>query len=299
MRACTCRASLLGQGRLVAYNSVDALQAAATLVALVIGFAFFSIGTTGALVLYAAGFYVAAAAYTVLALRGARSLRFRPELARSMVGYSMKLYLASMVMFLLLRLDMLFVNAFIGADAAGQYSVATAIADALTLLPIVIGINLLPRVAREGGWQPTAEIFRGVAVLFGLLCLISVPLAAVGIPLVFGESYRPAIDLYYWLVPGIFSFGMISILAHHFGGRGMPRGAVLIWIPGLVVNVVMNVALLPSRGTYIASLSSSVGYTLVLVLAIGLFAREGGGLGALTPRFGDASRLIRVSLSSG
>jgi len=202
---------------------------------------------------------------------------------------------ASLCMFLLLRVDMLLVNAYLGKDEAGYYSAATAIADALMVLPIVIGLNLLPRVARDGGWKPTAEIFSGVAPLYGLVCLLSVPLAGPGIGFLFGTDFEPAVSLYYWLAPGVFCLGMISILAHHFAGRGMPLSAVLIWLPGLAVNLGLNIAFLDSEGTYVASLASSVGYALVLLLAMGLFARE-ASFRALLPSVSQAVRLVRVSL---
>jgi O-antigen/teichoic acid export membrane protein len=58
---------------------------------------------------------------------------------------------------------------------------------------------------------------------------------------------------------------------------------MLVWFAGFAVNLAMNVVLLPHYGTYIASLSSSVAYTLLLGLHMRLFARQ-VGVRPLVPR---------------
>jgi O-antigen/teichoic acid export membrane protein len=293
---------LVGLGRMVPYNAVEVVQALGTLVGLVIGFKLLGFGPTGGLAVMVAGFYFAGLTYAAILLvisppspRGAAST----SALRRMVVFSLKIYGASLCMFLLLRLDTLLVNAYLGKDEAGYYSAATAVADAVMVLPVVIGLNLLPRIARDGGWKPTAEIFSGVALIYGLVCLISVLLAGPGIELLFGTAFEPAVSLYYWLAPGVFCLGMTSILANHFAGRGMPLAAVLIWVPGLVLNVGLNIAFLESEGTYVASLASSIGYAVVLGLAVVLFAREAGSAGPLQPSVTGAVRLVRVALSRG
>ena len=136
-----------------------------------------------------------------------------------MLRYGFRVYIALLVSLLVIRLDLLLVNAFLGSDEAGLYSVAAALADGMFVLPMVIGLNLFTRVARGDPDRATAEIFRSVAVLYGLFCLATVPVAGLGIRAIFGESYADAEALYYWLLPGIFCLGMLTILSQHFAGR--------------------------------------------------------------------------------
>jgi hypothetical protein len=90
--------------------------------------------------------------------------------------------------------------------------------------------------------------------------------------------------------------GMLTILTQHFIGRGFPIQAVAVWSAGLAVNLALNVAFLSTHGTYIAPLSSTVAYTLVLALYVRLFAREMGSYGPLVPRPGETVRFVRVAL---
>jgi O-antigen/teichoic acid export membrane protein len=86
---------------------------------------------------------------------------------------------------------------------------------------------------------------------------------------------------------------MLTVLAHHFAGRGYPREAAAIWFVGLALNIAINVAFLPGRGAWVASLASSIAYAVLLALHLWLFVREAGGLDVLRPRTGEIVRMVR------
>ncbi len=289
---------LLGEGRMIAYNAVEAGQAALTLIGVVVGFVFFDFRVTGALAVIAAGRYVAVVIYVALLARHTKRLAVPDfRLAREMLKYGFRVYVAIVLSYLVIRFDLLLVNGYLGAHEAGLYSVAATLADGMFVLPMVIGLNLLPRVARGDPTKASAEIFRSVAVLYGLLCLLTVPLAGPAIRTFFGPEYSGATSLYYWLVPGIYAFGMLTILSSHFAGRGFPRQAIVIWFFGIGLNVVLNVLFLPGRGAYVASITSSVSYMVLLALHMWLFAKEAGGFRSLRPRLREVVQFVRVSLS--
>jgi len=289
---------LLGEGRMVAYNAVEVSQAAATLAALAAGFAFADLRLTGTLAILGLGRYGAALAYAVLLSRRSRITgRADTALARSMLRYGFRVYIAILVSFLVIRLDLLLVNGYLGRTEAGLYSIAATLADGMFVLPMVIGLNLFPRVARGDPTAASAEVFRSVAVLYGLFCLATLPVAGVGIQAFFGSEFAGATSLYYWLLPGIYSLGLLTILSQHFAGRGFPPLAMAIWFVGLALNLVLNVTFLPGRGAWVAALASSITYAVLLVLHMSLFAREAGGFGAMRPRLGEVVRFVRVAVS--
>lgn len=289
---------LLAEGRMVAFNAVEVGQAALTLGALVLGFAFFDFHLSGALVVIGAGRYFAAAVYGVLLLRHRPLLRrLDVPLARAMLAYGFRVYVALLVSLLVIRLDLLLVNGYLGKHEAGLYSVAAALADGMFVLPMVVGLNLFPRVARGDPLEASAEVFRSVAVLYGLVCLLTVPVAGPAIRLIFGGDFAGATSLYYWLLPGIFCLGVVTMISQHFAGRGFPVEAMAIWFVGLAVNLAINLAFLPGRGAWVAALASSVAYGIVLVLHVWLFAREAGGLRVMRPRMREVVRFVRVAFT--
>jgi O-antigen/teichoic acid export membrane protein len=289
---------LLGVGRMIAYNVADLTVSALSVLALAIGLLVFDVGVTGTLIILLGGQVTSALTYFVLARRGLElTLRFNRVLASEMLKYGFRIYVATTLAFLVIRSDILLVNGYLGQNEAGVYSVAVAIGEALYLLPTVIGINLFARVARGASDQISAEIFRSVFVLYGLVCIVSVVLAGPLIHVFYGPQYSESVGLYYWLAPGSFSLGMLTILSHHFAGRGFPVQAMLVWFVGFGVNLAINLLFLNKYGTYIASLSSSIAYTVLLALHIRLFAKDYGGYEALRPRLGEIVRFVRVAFS--
>jgi O-antigen/teichoic acid export membrane protein len=291
---------LLGEGRMIAYNAVEVTQAAVTFAALVAGFVLADLRLSGTIAILGAGRYAAALGYVVLLRRRSRIVS-RPDLAlaRAMLTYGFRVYVAILVSFLVIRLDLLLVNAYLGRTEAGLYSVAATLADGMFVLPMVIGLNLFPRVARGDPTEASAEVFRSVAVLYGLVCLATVPVAGIGIRAFFGANYEDATSLYYWLLPGIFCLGLLTILSHHFAGRGYPVQAMAIWVFGLTLNIVLNLAFLPGRGAWVAALTSSITYAVLLALHMWLFVKEAGSYGSLVPRPTEVLRFVRVALSRG
>jgi O-antigen/teichoic acid export membrane protein len=289
---------LLGEGRTVAYNLIELVLAVTWTAVMVVGLEVFEIGVTGALVVMLLGQVTAALCYLVSLVSRAGFSWPLPDiaLARSMFGYATKIYVATLLAFLVIRLDMLMVNAYIGTAEVGVYSVAVALCDGLYVLPTVIAVNLFPRVARGLEHESTAQVFRSMFIIFAAICLFTVPFAGIAIQVLYGSAYSDATELYYWLLPGIFCMGMLNILAHDFAGRGYPLEAALVWFIGVAVNVGINVLFLRPGHLYVAALSSTIAYGLLLFLHMRMFARDVGGYRSLIPHMGETIRFVRVAV---
>jgi O-antigen/teichoic acid export membrane protein len=284
---------LLAEGRMVAYNGVEFAMAVVMFAGLCIGLIVFDVGLLGAISVMVGATIAGTVAYFVL-LRHDRVRLRAPDLGllRRMLRYGVRIYLAALFAYMVGRVNLLLVNSYLGGVAAGEYSTALAIAEGIHLLPTVVGLNLFPRVARGQGAGNTAAVFRTLALGYGLLCLLTIPLAAPGIRLLYGSAFDAAVSIYYWMLPAMFAYGMVSVLANHFAGRGFPREAVLVWLPGLVLNFAIVMVFVPSSGdANVAALSASIGYSLVLALHMRLFARESGGYRELIPRPREALAL--------
>lgn len=285
---------LLGQGRTLAYNLVELALAVLTLVVIVAVEALAGLTPRSALALLAGGRVVAALAFLVIARREGARLTPDLGLARRMVGYGFRVYAATLLGFLVIRIDLILVSAYRGAEQAGYYAVAVALADALYILPSVVATNVFAHVARGAADDVSARAFRAVALLFGGVIAVSVLLAGPVIEIVYGAAFGEAAGLYRGLAPGIFALGMLTILSQHFAARGFQLEAVLVWFVGLAVNLAINFAFLPGGSTLVASIASSVAYVILLVLHVRLFARTSGGYRQLRPDVGEALALARL-----
>lgn len=285
---------LLGQQRMVPYNVVEVIQAGVALAALLVVMAVAELDIVAVLAVIAGSRYVALA-FALFSLRGtiAGERAERPGLLRDLLEHGAKVYVVGFVVFVLVRLDLLLVNALVGAEDAGQYSIAAYIAEGLVMIPIVIGVNLLPRIATMAGSEMSAGVFRLTAIVWGSICLLSVPGALIGIPLLFGDSYDRAIELYLLLAPGILALGLLNSISVHYFVRGYPPVLIASWVAALVANVVLNLILLPEWGVEAAPILSSASYLMVLAAHLAVFAPEAGGVRAIVPGPRDVRVLLR------
>jgi O-antigen/teichoic acid export membrane protein len=277
---------------MLGYNLIESGQSLLSTVLLGVGLYVLGMRVTGSIAVLACIYWVGALAFLVLLrARTSRVGRVDLALARRMLGYAFRVYVAGFLAFLIIRLDLFLVNGYLGARQAGLYGVAGSLADGLFILPMVIGLNVFPRVAGGAQVATSAAVFRLVALGYGVIVAVSVLLAGPVIRLLYGSAFAGSAGLYRWLAPGVFSLGLVTVLSNYFAGRGFPRQALVVWFIALAVNLGMNLALLPTEGTYIASLSSSIAYSLLLLLYGRIFAREAGGLRELVPRPKEAAAL--------
>ena len=152
------------------------------------------------------------------------------------------------------------------------------ISDALLLLPVTIGMILLPRVAAEapaGGVETTARILRHTALLLTGVVVTAAILVTPVVRIFYGRGFEGAILATLGLLPGIWALGLNGVLMNHFAGRGMPAVTLYAPLAGLVLNVGLNLVVVPRYGIAGAAATSSLAYALMLALSLGAFMRSG------------------------
>jgi O-antigen/teichoic acid export membrane protein len=291
-------AVLLGEGRVVIMNAADiALSAIAVVLVWTVlhtGHASPSAALAAALSQYPIG----VALYAALLWRH-RPFPFLPDLglAGPMVRFGIRVYLATVIGYFVVRADLLLVNGFRGSRQAGLYSAAITVAQGLYLLPMAIGMNLFVRVARGSRADFTGAVFGSLLVPYGLLCLGVGIAAHLLLVTLFGHAYVGSVLLLRWLLPGTFALGLLAILSYHYAGVGYPTASILVWLAGLLANIALNVVLIPAFGTVMASVTSSACYLAILACQIFVFIRTGGSLRQLRPRAPFAPANLRGMLA--
>ncbi|MGA2319519.1 MAG: oligosaccharide flippase family protein [Solirubrobacteraceae bacterium] len=287
---------LLGAGRARAYNALDLYRASSAVAGLLIWETFVGLDQHSAIAILIGAWWLAAA-MGLVHLRAPKW--WRPELQRELLGemlrYGARVYVGTVLGLLLITLDLLLVKVYLGARAAGLYSVTATMAEAMLLIPLVVGINLLPRVARGSGPAASAAAFRSTAIVLGAACAVCAAFAEPLVRLLFGDSFAPAASLFQLLTPGVFALGLAAVLSHHFAGEGYPLPAVAAAGVALALNIALDVALLRPLGLREASLASSAAYMVFLALQSRLFVTQVGGYRALIPRWGDVRALARLA----
>jgi O-antigen/teichoic acid export membrane protein len=265
---------LLGEDRMATFNVLALLTAAVPTAAVALLFAWTDPELEGLLA-------VTLGANTLVALIGigvavGRAAFQRPDrdVARRLVAYGLRVYAASVLAFLVLRIDVLFLNGIAGAEAAGYYAVAVSFADALYVVPFAIGLTLFARVAGLTGVALTRAALVRTVPAFAVLCVVAALVIGPVVRLLYGDAFGEAASYFALLAPGVFALGTASIISQHYAAVGFPVRLTIGWLAALVLNIALNAALLPVVDPRAVSVISSVTYLLVLAVHVDTFRRD-------------------------
>lgn len=201
-----------------------------------------------------------------LRVRFAGQPSFSLPLFSGSIRYAAKAYLAAFFMFLVLRADLFMVEHMLGAEQAGYYSVASSMADCVSVLAAVVGTILFPKLSAmteiETKLRLTQRAVWGtVALLLPILAIASL-LAKPAVNLLFGAAFLPTSLAFVLLMPGMLFLGINAVAVQFLNSIGYPKSVVVIWGLCAIFNIGLNVWVIPYRGIAGAAVVSSVSYFL-------------------------------------
>ena len=251
---------LLSVNEVTVYNKIElvAKLLSVFLIALILVFGFATAETV-----YASGLMVltTSSAWILLCLKqhGLRPASPSLSLFLSNIGYSLRGYLATLFAFIALRVDLFMVQYMLGVEHAGHYSIAIGLVDALFMLPVTIGTILFPKLSAMRDEAKKWQYAKKVAVIScGIMCCITLVASLGSVMLIrglYGEPYEAAIPAFIWLLPGVVLLSVHLVLGNYLGSIGMPPAIVYSAGTAALVNVLLNVKLIPSLGIVGASIS--------------------------------------------
>lgn len=230
--------------------------------------------TTAAL----AGSVLAAAGSTVVLAvmnRSSFGLPVVPRDARMLLRYSLPIVPTQLGDETLARGDRLLVGALLGPSAAGLYSALYALASVTTIVNSAFTNVLFPAAARS---ETTSApmLRRGGAIYVATALPLVAVLAAAANPLVSLITDTPT---HGWTAPivvalagaGIVLFGLGRILSLHLYVANRTISVAFIWGGAAALNLILNLALIPTFGLRGAALSTLLAYGVFLLVQIWLF----------------------------
>lgn len=219
------------------------------------------------------------------------------EFVRKGLAYGAKSHLANIFQLLMLRIDYLFIYCMLGAKPMGYYVVATGLAEVLQALPRSFTLPLVPilfGMKKEDAEESIPLVIKSVFVTMVLAALATLLVGRFVIDLAFGDRFLPAFAPLCLLLPGIVTMEVNNILRYDLFRRNRPG---LVSIPSgiaLAVNIGLNCVLIPRYGIEGAAISSSVSYTLSMILLHLCFSRLSGKgmISTLVPTRSDARMIV-------
>ena len=204
---------------------------------------------------------------------------------RDTMGYAMKAYMAATFCFLVLRVDLFMVQHMLGPEQAGYYSVASTMADYASILAMVIGTILFPKLSAATDLRIKLALTRKATIGTGLILLplliVASLLARPAVRLLFGPSFLPASLAFILLMPGMLFLGIHTVAVQFLNSIGYPKSVVIIWGLCTFFNIALNLWAIPHHGIAGASVVSSISYFLAFFFVMWVIYRTGRNAGML------------------
>jgi O-antigen/teichoic acid export membrane protein len=96
------------------------------------------------------------------------------------------------------------------------------------------------------------------------------------IPFFYGPAYRPAVAPFFVLMPGILAMAVYKVLTRNYTSRNRQQVSVLVAGMALVLNVILNLYMIPRFGVLGAAFASLLSYTVSAIVLLLVFKNETG-----------------------
>jgi O-antigen/teichoic acid export membrane protein len=253
----------------------------------------FAFGLAGAIAFDLAGAVAGLAIGTAMvgvgtAVWGARRLPATaapepPGIVKRAMSFGIRGYMANALQFLNYRIDIFILSAAASAAAVGQYAIAVGVTTVLWLLPNALADVLFPRIAtltaRDAEEHREMVELKGLRHVVVIAVLVTAVLALALVLLVvpvYGEEFRPAIDVGLILLPGTALIGIANVLGSSLLGRGFPQYGLYTVAITVPLTIVLFATMIPAWEAEGAALASTISYTVTTALTIFFYSRVTG-----------------------
>ncbi len=272
---------ILGKERILLYNVLSLLRLFIQLLLLVLFLIFLNLRLRGAILSYAITIFNISIIYIIVVIN-LWGLRFvvDKKLVLKLVKYGLKAYFGNIAQFLNYRLDIFLVSAFLSPVDVGYYSVSVGIAEKIWMLPGAVSTILFPRVSNVDSSTANDLTPKVVRTTFFVVIVFSIFLFIFAKPIIkilYGKDYLPSILPLLMLLPGIVALSVSKTLTADLAGRGMPQFGAYSSFVSLVLNLPINLVLIPKWGISGAAFASSVAYICATIVVIYYFLRKSNG----------------------
>jgi O-antigen/teichoic acid export membrane protein len=178
-----------------------------------------------------------------------------------------------------MRIDQALIGYLSDSAQVGMYTVAVNLTGLLLRVPDALGTVLFPRLAAADDVAAHAATATVCRHTFALMVLGAAGYALAGpsvLRVLYGSRFEESIVPMLILLPGVVMMALYLLLTRNFTSRNRQHVNAVAAVTALVVNVGLNVWLIPRWGIRGSALSSVVSYGLAASILLVMFHRESG-----------------------
>jgi O-antigen/teichoic acid export membrane protein len=195
--------------------------------------------------------------------------------ARQLIRRGWPLMVSGLAIMIYLKSDLLMLQWLRSSQEVGEYAVSARTAESLYFLPVILSQTLFPSLSNAesagGDRASSIEVTRlyRLAWLVGLaMVIITMTILPLLVFMVYGFQYRASSVALIWLAPAAFGVATGCASSAWLNLQGLESLGCFRTIMGALINVILNLALIPKMGIYGAALSTSLAYNIAPFAAL-------------------------------
>ena len=257
-----------------AFNASVLIPPIITLIGTFIAFSVFGKGIYGALLAYVLGQLFALGVVCLFLRKHLKSSKYqrktskdssRAEYNQAVLSYGWKAHLSNVITFINYRADIFLVNFFLSPAAAGIYVIAVQISEKLWMPSQAVSTVILPRLSAMNNNSRERQRLanRGFTLVASVTVIIS-SVAALALYFfigpIFGEEYKAAFPAFLCLLPGVVLWAGARVQSNCIAAAGKPEWNMYASVGVLIINISLNIFLIPKYGIVGAALATTCSY---------------------------------------
>src|SRR5690554_6089823 len=205
------------------------------------------------------------------------SFRYDWNIIKQMLSLGIVYATALFVINLNYRVDVILLDKLSNAYELGIYSKGAGITQYLWQIPMLLSTVVFARSAVSKNDKAfslkVAQLLRVSFVIIGVVSVGLLLFSELIIVGMYGENFRESISVLNYLLPGVLILTIFKVMNMDLAGKGKPWVSMKAMIPALVINVVINIILIPDMGADGAAISSTVSYGVAGMLFLFFYSK--------------------------
>ena len=205
------------------------------------------------------------------------SLQYNWHIIKKMLSLGIVYAISLFVINLNYRVDIILLDKLSTAYELGIYTKGAGITQYLWQIPMLFSTIVFARSAVSKDNKTfslkVAQLLRVSFIIIGVVSIGLLLFSDLIIVGMYGESFRGSISVLNYLLPGVLILTIYKVMNMDLAGKGKPWIAMWAMLPSLVINIVMNIILIPEWGADGAAISSTVSYGVAGILFLFFYSK--------------------------
>ncbi|MDD5458684.1 MAG: polysaccharide biosynthesis C-terminal domain-containing protein [Phycisphaerae bacterium] len=178
------------------------------------------------------------------------------------------------------RVNIILLERLSTAEQIGFFSLGAGIAELLWQLPTALSVVIISKTATTQV-QDQGRLGENVLTLLRLTLLAGGVLAVVLffavpflLPVIYGQAFSPSIKVVQTILPGVVIMVVFKVINSRLAGLGKPYYALYVFGPTLILNIVLDIFLIPKYHAVGAAMASNLCWTISTLVFVRVYASQ-------------------------